>query len=77
MGIEFSYYANQYYQNPDNLRWEKLNNYSVLNGRGELNFTHHFSMYLRVNNLLDTFYYSEYGIPMPGREFLLGIRING
>lgn len=77
MGIEFSYFASQYYQNPDNLRWEKLNDYSVVNGRGELNFTHHFSMYIRVNNLLDTFYYSEYGIPMPGRGFLLGIRING
>jgi iron complex outermembrane receptor protein len=77
IGIEAGYFADQYYQNPDHLNWEKLNNYGVLNVKGEWSFLNHFAIYLRVNNLLDTFYYSEYGIPMPGREFLFGIKING
>lgn len=77
LGIEGGYFADQYYQNPDNLLWEKLNDYGLLSIKGDWNFLRPITIYLRVNNLLDTFYYSEYGVPMPGREFLMGIRVNG
>ncbi|MBN2366156.1 MAG: TonB-dependent receptor, partial [Calditrichaeota bacterium] len=74
LGIEAGYFADQYYQNPDNLKWGKLNNFGLLNLKGEYNIIQQVSAYLRINNLLDSFYYSEYGVPMPGREFFIGIK---
>jgi iron complex outermembrane receptor protein len=77
LGIETAYFADQYYQNPDQLSWEKLNNYGLLNLSGEYNLLRFITAYIRMNNLLDTFYYSEYGVPMPGRELFIGIKIDG
>ncbi len=77
LGFEAGYFADQYYQNPDDLRWGKLNDYGLLNIKSQLNIKNSLAVYIRINNLLDEFYYSEYGIPMPGREFFLGLKIDG
>ncbi|MEJ2634716.1 MAG: TonB-dependent receptor [Calditrichia bacterium] len=71
---EASYTASQYYQNPNSLKWEKLNNFALFNLKANYNFSGNSSIYLRINNLTDKFYYSEYGIPMPGREIVTGFR---
>jgi len=76
-GIEVAYFADQYYQNPDQLTWENLNNYGLLNITGEYPILRFINAYIRINNLSDTFYYSEYGVPMPGREVFIGIKIDG
>jgi iron complex outermembrane receptor protein len=74
-GIEGSYTGSQYYQNPDNLLWEKLGQFYLLNFKLEYEFYSGLSSYIRVNNLTDKFYFSEYGVPMPGRELVFGLRI--
>jgi len=72
---EGSYTADQHYQNPDNLQWEELNDIGLVNLKFEVHVTPLIGIYLRGNNLYDTFYFSEYGIPMPGRELILGVKL--
>ncbi len=74
-GGELQWVANQYYQNPDTRSWEKLNNFSLLNFFCHFRFTNHYQAYLRLNNALDAFYYSEFGVPMPGRELVIGVQV--
>jgi outer membrane cobalamin receptor len=71
------YTADQYYQNPQNLDWEKLNDFAVINLKIGFRINRLIYSYFRTNNLFDSFYFSEYGIPMPGRELILGLRISG
>ena len=72
---EGSYTADQYYQNPDNLQWEELNDIGLINLKFEFRVSPLIRIYLRGNNLYDTFYFSEYGIPMPGRELIFGVKL--
>ncbi len=74
-GVEASYTAGQYFQNPDTRQWERLNDFALVNVRLSYRWHQAFQLYLRVQNLFDRFYYSEYGVPMPGREFVAGVRI--
>ncbi len=73
--VEGSYTGSQNYQNPDNLSWEKLGGFVLLNMTAEFKLSSWTSAYLRLNNLLDKFYFSEYGVPMPGREVVFGVKI--
>ncbi len=66
--------ARQFYQNYDNLNWEKLNDYAIFNGRLVFQPLSFARIYLRVNNLFDRFYYSEWGVPMPGRQIIFGLQ---
>ena len=77
LGLEARYFDDQYYQNPDQLNWEKLNDYGLVNIRAEYSIINRIAAYIRLENLLDRFYYSEYGVPMPGREIIIGIKIDG
>lgn len=72
---EANYTADQYYQNPASLEWEKLNDFSQFHCTLNYSQRDHFTIYLRVNNIFDQLYYSEYGIPMPGREVTLGLKL--
>jgi len=67
--------ANQYYENPDNLRWEKLNNYAVFNLKLNVTVWTFVDWYIRANNISDTNYETDYGVPMPGRTIITGIRL--
>jgi len=73
-GVEYSYTAGQYFQNPDNGDWEKLNNFGLLNIKISYRINRVLAVYARANNLFDRFYFSEYGVPMPGRELIAGVK---
>ena len=73
---EFSFTAEQYYENPDSLAWEELNDFALLNLKAEYGLGSHLVVYLRSNNVTDESYMSEYGVPMPGREILGGVRMH-
>ena len=73
--IEGFVVANQYFENPDNLRWEKLNNYGVFNLKLQYAVLSFLDLYIRANNIADTNYESDYGVPMPGRTLLAGFRL--
>ena len=72
---ELSHTRNQFFQNPDNAQWQKLNDFSMVNLKFEYLFLNNFKWYLRIDNILDENYVSEYGIPMPGRVLSLGLKI--
>ena len=74
--LESSYTADQKYQNPDNMVWEKLNDFFLLNFKMNYKFYDIANIYLRINNAFDKNYFSEYGIPMPGREIVTGVKLN-
>ncbi len=67
-------FAGQYYQNPDNLQWQKLNDYALLNLKIHFLWSNKIQFYLRGKNVFDRFYYSEWGVPMPGRQIILGFQ---
>ena len=75
VGVEYSYTGGQYGQNPDTGQWEKFNDYGLLNLKIGYRVNRLLNIYARANNLFDRFYYSEYGIPMPGRELVFGIKL--
>jgi iron complex outermembrane receptor protein len=70
-----TYTADQYYQNPASLDWEELNDFSQFNSTLYYFYKNQFTIYIRINNLIDQLYYSECGIPMPGREVTMGIKL--
>lgn len=74
--LESSYTEGQFYQNPDSGIWESLNDFGLLNARFSYQMFEQFNVYLRANNLSDRFYFSEFGIPMAGRELIVGFRLN-
>ncbi len=67
--------ADQYYENPDNLQWEKLNNYAVFNLKAQFAVFSFMDWYIRANNLLDSDYETDYGVPMLGRTLQTGVRL--
>ncbi len=74
LSLEWQGIFNQFYQNQDTGAWEGLNDYFILNARLRYEWNNSLQSYLRVNNILDRFYYSEWGVPMPGRQIILGVR---
>jgi len=72
---EGNYTRDQYYQHPETTKWEKLNDFLLINLKVNYIFSDKLSGYFRTNNLFDKLYFSEFGIPMPGREFILGFRL--
>jgi iron complex outermembrane receptor protein len=72
---ELSITRTQFFQNPDNMIWEKLNNFSLFNLRFDYLFLNEFLIYIRFDNLFDENYVSEYGLPMPGRELIAGLKM--
>ncbi len=72
--MEGSYTADQHYQDLDTGMWYKLNDFALLNAKIGYQFMNYVNIYVRANNLLDRFYYSEAGVPMPGRELISGLR---
>ncbi|MCK5033629.1 MAG: TonB-dependent receptor [Calditrichia bacterium] len=73
--LETSYTADQKYQNPDTIVWEDLNDFFTLNLKINYNLYEYANIYLRINNAFDKNYFSQYGIPMPGREFVTGVKL--
>jgi outer membrane cobalamin receptor len=60
------------YVNPDNRAVEQLQAVAVVDARVEAGVGP-LRGWLRVSNLFDALYSTEYGFPMPGRQVLLGV----
>jgi iron complex outermembrane recepter protein len=75
LGGEVSYTAGQYYQNPDSREWERLNDMTWLTVRVEGELRQGVGWYLRIDNALDATYFSEFGVPLPGRETSVGLKV--
>jgi outer membrane cobalamin receptor len=77
VGGEVSYTAGQHYQNPDTRKWERLNDMTWLSVRVEHELRGGVGWYLRIDNALDAAYFSEFGVPLPGRELSVGLKVGG
>lgn len=74
--VETSYSARQYYRNPDNSNWEELNHIALVNLKYAWQAFDFLNWYIRVNNITDSNFFSDYGVPMPGREIVSGCRLS-
>lgn len=75
VGGELWFAGDQHYENPDDGRWERLEDVTWLNLRAEVTLPRRASVFLRMDNALDGAHYSEYGVPLPGREVAAGLRV--
>jgi iron complex outermembrane recepter protein len=77
MGFEWyteaSYTANQYSLNSDSGELMRISDYFILNARIGQKILNNYTLFFRVNNILDKLYETEYGFPQPGRQFYAGI----
>ncbi|MBS1272506.1 MAG: Colicin I receptor [Candidatus Marinimicrobia bacterium] len=74
LDAEASYTADQYFQNSDTGDWERLNDIFLVNLKADYRIFEKTRLYIGFDNLLDRAYFSEYGVPMPGREMTLGMK---
>lgn len=73
LDAEASYTADQYFQNSDTGDWERLNDIFLVNLKVDYRIFEKTRLYIGCDNLLDRAYFSEYGVPMPGRQMTLGM----
>ncbi|MFA7228861.1 MAG: TonB-dependent receptor [Melioribacteraceae bacterium] len=76
LGFEIFYLAKQYGINLDTNAIVPMPDYELVNLRVAQKIFDRYTLYLRVNNVFEKYYESEYGYPQPGRELLFGIKIN-
>lgn len=69
------YYAEQFTNNPDTRQIEKVKNYLLLNLTLERSFRY-YKFFIVANNLLNEYYYTEWGLPQPGFILQSGLRLN-
>ena len=73
---EFNYVGEEFGLQEGGLYFNKLPDYLITNLR--INYTWNLSgslklnTYIRVNNLFDNLYYTQWGLPEAGRQFFLG-----
>ncbi len=60
----------------DTRQWTNLPDYTIFNLRVSQKIFNKFSAFIRVNNLTDKYFESEYGFPRAGRNFVFGIDAN-
>lgn len=75
LSTSFRYVGGQAFEHPSTLQWGTLTGYTVWDGRVEGKFWDGFSLYVRLTNIFDTFYQTEYGFPDAGRQFWVGMKM--
>ena len=71
---EVTYVGSQHSTNLDDGSWQILDGYWLVNLRGSFNPVAPLELFVRFQNLTDTYYETEYGYPQPGRSVVAGIR---
>ncbi|MBI5475079.1 MAG: TonB-dependent receptor [Ignavibacteriae bacterium] len=71
--VEASYVANQHAVDPDSRKWTRLREYLLLGARASQTLLGNAKGFVRINNITDTYYETEYGFPQAGRNIVFGI----
>lgn len=71
--IETSYTSKRFGIDTDNNTWKTMPDYALINLRASQRVLKNFTVSLRINNLTDKYYESEYGFPQAGRNFVVSI----
>lgn len=76
---EIKFLSEEYGLKDGSIYFQRLPEYLLLNTRFgyEMNYykDHPIEFYFRINNLFDKLYYTQWGLPDPGREFIGGFNI--
>lgn len=72
---ELFFVGGKYGVNADSREFVKMDNYLLINLRTSHTVFDNYTLYVRVNNLADIYYETEYGFPQPGREFFVGLKL--
>jgi iron complex outermembrane receptor protein len=70
---ELFFFGNKYGVDADTRDFVKMDNYLLANLKLSHTFFDDYTLYLRINNLTDIYYETEYGFPQPGRELFFGL----
>jgi len=73
--LEFEYIGKEFGLKEGSIGYQKLPDYLLANVRFAYNFVLDFSkieLYLRLNNLFDRLYYTQFGLPEAGRQIFIG-----
>ncbi|KUG26817.1 tonb-dependent receptor [hydrocarbon metagenome] len=73
---ELVYTANKYGVDSDKREFVKMENVMTTNIRISQQLFENYLVYLRANNIFNTYYESEYGFPQAGRELFIGLRMS-
>jgi len=73
---EYFFSAKEYGVNLENLNFVDMPNRGIINLMVSQSLINKSNLYLRMNNVADIYYESEYAFPQPGREFIAGIKIS-
>ena len=73
---EASFTSRRYGIDSDTRIWTSLPDYTVFNIRVSQRILNKYTAFIRVNNLTDKYFESEYGFPQAGRNFVFGIDAN-
>ncbi|MEI7485201.1 MAG: TonB-dependent receptor, partial [Ignavibacteriota bacterium] len=74
--VETSFTSKRYGINNDSRLWVTLPDYTIFNLRVSQKIYNKFTAFIRVNNIADKYFESEYGFPQAGRNFVFGIDAN-
>ncbi|MCX6169424.1 MAG: TonB-dependent receptor [Ignavibacteriales bacterium] len=72
---EISYTGKEYGVNLDTGAFVPMPDYLLISFKAAQKIFENYTLYLRINNVLDKYYEADYGYPQAGREFLFGINI--
>jgi outer membrane cobalamin receptor len=73
--IELFFVGGKYGVDADSREFVEMDSYLLANMRVSHTIFENYILYLRVNNLTDIYYETEYGFPQPGREFFVGLKL--
>ncbi len=72
---ELFFVGGKYGVDADLREFVEMDNYLLTNFRASHTIFENYTLYVRVNNLADIYYATEYGFPQPGREFFVGLKL--
>jgi len=72
---ELFFVGGKYGVDADSRDFVEMDNYLLANVRASHTIFDNYTFYVRVNNLADIYYETEYGFPQPGREFFVGLKL--
>ncbi|HMN17369.1 MAG TPA: TonB-dependent receptor [Ignavibacteriaceae bacterium] len=70
---ELFFVGNKYGVDADSRDFVKMNDYLLVNLRTAHKIFQNYSLHIRLNNIGNIYYETEYGFPQPGRELFVGI----
>ncbi len=76
---ELDYLGKEFGLKEGSVGFQKIADYLLINLRAAYSFNfendYDFEFYLRANNIFDRLYYTQFGLPEAGRQFLIGLNL--